>query len=206
MKLLVHICCANCSLYPISHLAEKGIDIKGLWFNPNIHFHDEYSRRLEALRTVERLWGLDIEYVDHYGLEDFKRAVTAHDGLRCEVCYRIRLDSTAKTAKKMGLDGFTTTLLVSPHQKFDLIVDTGRQLEKEYSIPFFAMDFREGWNEGVRLSKKLGLYRQKYCGCVYSKKEREESKHKLPLKKLNNVTIPGDNITPYSAQSLTRMP
>jgi predicted adenine nucleotide alpha hydrolase (AANH) superfamily ATPase len=183
MKLLVHICCANCSLYPISHLAEKGIDIKGLWFNPNIHFHDEYSRRLEALRTVERLWGLDIEYVDHYGLEDFKRAVTAHDGLRCEVCYRIRLDSTAKTAKKMGLE-----------------------LEKEYSIPFFAMDFREGWNEGVRLSKKLGLYRQKYCGCVYSKKEREESKHKLPLKKLNNVTIPGDNITPYSAQSLTRMP
>jgi predicted adenine nucleotide alpha hydrolase (AANH) superfamily ATPase len=106
----------------------------------------------------------------------------------------------------MGLDGFTTTLIVSPHQKFDLIVDTGRQLEKEYSIPFFAMDFREGWNEGVRLSKKLGLYRQKYCGCVYSKKEREESKHKLPLKKQNNVTIPGDNITPYSAQSLTRMP
>jgi predicted adenine nucleotide alpha hydrolase (AANH) superfamily ATPase len=185
MKLLVHICCANCSIYPIGHLAKKGFDIKGLWFNPNIHFHDEYSKRLEALRTLEGLWELDIEYVDHYGLEDFKRAVRAHDGLRCEVCYRIRLKRTAETAKKMGLDGFTTTLLVSPYQKFDIIVDIGKQLEKEYSIPFLAMDFRGGWNEGVRLSKELSLYRQRYCGCLYSKEEREQSRHIATHKKQN---------------------
>jgi predicted adenine nucleotide alpha hydrolase (AANH) superfamily ATPase len=174
MKLLVHICCANCGLYPISHLADKGIDITGLWFNPNIHFEDEYSRRLDALRTLEGLWGFEMVYMDHYGLEDFQRAVEAHDGLRCEVCYRIRLKRTAKTASKMGLDGFTTTLLVSPYQKFDLIVDMGRRLEKEYSVPFVATDFRKGWNDGRRFLKELGLYRQKYCGCLYSKEEMEE--------------------------------
>ncbi len=176
MKLLMHICCANCSLYTVKHLASKGMDIKGLWFNPNIHPEEEYGKRLKALKELDSLWGLDIEYVDKYGLSDFLCALDGHDGIRCVKCYEMRLGETAATAKKMGLDGFTTTLLISPHQKFDLIVDMGRQMEKEYSVPFYLEDFRPGWRETVRISKELGLYRQKYCGCVFSERERAETK------------------------------
>jgi predicted adenine nucleotide alpha hydrolase (AANH) superfamily ATPase len=178
MKLLMHFCCANCGLYPIKRLAERGIDFRGLWFNPNIHPEDEYLRRLDALRRLESLRGLDIEYVDYYGLEEFKASVEAHDGLRCEACYMMRLERTAVKAKEMGLDGFTTTLLVSPYQKFDLIVSTGRMLQEKHSVAFFEEDFRPGWKEALGMSRELGLYRQNYCGCIYSKKEREERKGK----------------------------
>jgi len=184
----MHICCANCSLHPIRHLSSKGIDLKGLWFNPNIHPEEEYTKRLEALNTLDSLWGLDIEYIDHYGLKDFLNALEDHKGIRCAVCYQMRLRETASTAKKMGLDGFTTTLLVSPYQKFDLIVETGKQIGKEYSIPFYFEDLRGGWQEGVRLSKELGLYRQKYCGCIYSKQEREAQK-RLKKSRFNKIAV-----------------
>ena len=164
----MHICCANCGLYPIKTLSSKGIELKGLWFNPNIHPLEEYSKRLDALKTLQSLWGLDIEYIDHYGLDEFVKEVNSHSGIRCEACYRMRLDAAASTAKKMGLDGFTTSLLVSPYQKFDLIVEAGREIEKRHSIMFYMEDFRPGYREGVRLSRELGLYRQRYCGCMYS--------------------------------------
>jgi hypothetical protein len=90
----------------------------------------------------------------------------------------MRLEETARTAKKMGLDGFTTSLLVSPYQKFDIINNVGREMGKRYSIPFYSEDFRPGWKESVGLSKKLGLYRQKYCGCVYSEMDRYTKKVK----------------------------
>jgi predicted adenine nucleotide alpha hydrolase (AANH) superfamily ATPase len=111
MKLLMHICCANCSLYPLKSLFSKGIDVKGLWFNPNIHPYTEYKMRLDSLEQLQKAWSLDIEYVDHYGLKEFLRAVVNNEDNRCPICYSIRLNETAKTAKKMGLDGFTTTLL-----------------------------------------------------------------------------------------------
>lgn len=176
----MHICCANCSLYPFNRLTLKGIDIKGLWFNPNIHPEEEYSKRLEAVKTLEGLWGLDIEYIDRYGLKDFLKVIEDHEGIRCSACYRMRFQETAVTAKKMGLDGFTTTLLVSPYQRFDLIVDTGRQIEKQCNIRFYWEDMRAGWKEAVRLSRQLGLYRQKYCGCIYSKEERETQREQRP--------------------------
>jgi predicted adenine nucleotide alpha hydrolase (AANH) superfamily ATPase len=172
MKLLMHICCANCSLYPLKCLFSKGIDIKGLWFNPNIHPYIEYHNRLEALKNLQKIWNLDIEYIDHYGLKEFLRAVVNNEDNRCLTCYSIRLNETAKTAKKMGLDGFTTTLLVSPYQKFDIIIEVGKEMGERYSIPFYFEDFRLGWKNSVSLSKELGLYRQKYCGCVYSEMER----------------------------------
>jgi predicted adenine nucleotide alpha hydrolase (AANH) superfamily ATPase len=170
MKLLMHICCANCCLYPLKHLGSKGIEIRGLWYNPNIHPEAEYEKRLAALRSLEGLRGLDIEYIGHYGIVDYLRAINGKD--RCSVCYLIRLEETAKTANRMGLDGFTTSLLVSPYQRFDLIVEAGRQMGKKHSIAFYAEDMRAGWRQGVDESKKLGLYRQKYCGCIYSGIER----------------------------------
>jgi hypothetical protein len=172
MKLLMHICCANCSLYPIKTLSSKGIDIIGLWFNPNIHPYTEYGLRLKSVQELQKVWGLKLEYTDHYGLKEFLRSVVNHEDNRCSLCYSMRLEQTARMAKEKGLDGFTTSLLVSPYQQFDIINNIGREMEERYSIPFYSEDFRPGWKEGVRLSKALGLYRQKYCGCIYSEMER----------------------------------
>lgn len=168
----MHICCANCCLYPLQSLFSRDIEVKGFWINPNIHPYTEYKLRLEALLQLQKTWGLDIEYIDHYGLKEFLRTVVNHEDNRCVFCYSIRLEETARTAKKMGLDGFTTSLLVSPYQKFDMIIETAQEMAKRYSIPFYMEDFRPGFHEGMKISKELGLYRQKYCGCVYSEMER----------------------------------
>lgn len=175
MKLLLHICCANCSLYPIRHLTAKGIDFKGLWFNPNIGPREEYQKRLSTLEVLSQLWGLDIEYNLYYGIDDLLKTSESQREDRCAACYLVRLKKTAETAGEMGLDGFTTTLLVSPYQKFDMIVDIARDIEKQHSVPFYFEDMRGGYKEGVRLSKELGLYRQKYCGCLLSKEEAEQA-------------------------------
>jgi len=172
MKILMHICCANCCLYPLKTLFSRGIDVKGLWFNPNIHPYTEYRMRLDSVQKLQETWGLDIEFIDHYGLKEFLRAVVNSEDNRCGFCYSVRLEEAARTAKKMGLEGFTTSLLVSPYQQFDIIVSVGREMGNKYSIPFYYEDFRPGWKESIALSKELGLYRQKYCGCVYSEMER----------------------------------
>lgn len=180
MKILMHICCSNCCLYPIKELTKKGIDIKGLWINPNIHPFTEYRLRLESLKKLEKNWNLDIEYIENYGLKEFLQAVVNKEDKRCYLCYYMRLEETGKAAKKMGLDGFTTSLLVSPYQKHDLLVNIGSEIAKKYSINFYYEDFRKGWYEGIKISKDLGLYRQKYCGCIYSEMERYlKEKHNL---------------------------
>lgn len=172
MKLLMHICCANCCLFPLQALSSRNIDVKGFWFNPNIHPYTEYAMRLDSLRRLENEWNLDITYRDHYGLKEFVRAVVYEEDNRCSKCYTMRLDATAEAARSMGLDGFTTTLLVSPYQKFDTIVEIGKAAGAKYNISFYAEDFRPGWSEGMKKSRELGLYRQKYCGCMYSEMER----------------------------------
>ena len=159
-------------------LLSKGMDVKGLWFNPNIYPRPEYERRLVSLQDLQRLWHLDVEYVDKYGSDDFVRKLgNPHDN-RCTRCYTVRLEETAKTAKKMNLNGFTTSLLVSPYQKFDSIVSVGKEMEKRYSIRFYVEDFRVGYRENISLSKELGLYRQKYCGCMFSKYEASQQRTK----------------------------
>lgn len=149
-------------------LLSKGIDVKGLWFNPNIHPLPEYRERLASMERLRKLWSFDVEYIDHYCIDDFVKAIGDPDDNRCTRCYAMRLNQTASAAKKMGLDGFTTSLLVSPYQKFDTIVAIGKEMGKRYSIPFYVEDFRIGYRESIPLSKELGLYRQKYCGCLYS--------------------------------------
>jgi epoxyqueuosine reductase len=172
MKLLMHICCANCSLYPLQTFRSKGVEVKGYWFNPNIHPYMEYRQRLESLFRLQKLWGLEIEIEDRYGLVEFVRAVVRNEEERCLHCYQTRLDATARAARMMGMEAFTTSLLVSPYQKFDNIIDAGKEAAGRHGVAFWDEDFRTGWNEGVTLSKELGLYRQKYCGCIYSEMER----------------------------------
>lgn len=172
MNLLMHICCAPCAVYPLTDIKRNGIDVTGLWFNPNIHPYTEYKNRRDALKELQRLWNLDVEYTDYYGLKEYLRNVVGSEDNRCEYCYSVRLEETAKKAKEMKADAFTTSLLVSPYQKFGMIMDIGREMQEKYSVEFYGEDFRNGFTEGRKMSKEMGLYRQKYCGCIYSEMER----------------------------------
>jgi predicted adenine nucleotide alpha hydrolase (AANH) superfamily ATPase len=172
MKLLMHICCSNCALYPVSVLRERGIEIKGLWFNPNIHPFTEYRNRLESLKKLESLWRMDIKYIDEYRLKEFLRNVVGGEDRRCEYCYSVRLERAAIKAKEINADAFTTSLFVSPYQKYDMIVEIGKTMQDRHSVEFYIEDFRSGFNEGRKMSRELGLYQQKYCGCIYSEMER----------------------------------
>jgi predicted adenine nucleotide alpha hydrolase (AANH) superfamily ATPase len=176
MKLLMHICCSNCGTYPLQDFLRKGIEIKGLWFNPNIHPYAEYKNRLESVMKLQKLWNLDIEYLDEYPLDDFLRSVVNRGKDRCLFCYSMRLEKAAETARKMNLDGFTTSLLASPYQKFDAILAIGKETGKRHGIRFYAEDVRQGWGISRALSMEFGLYRQKYCGCIYSEMERAMKK------------------------------
>jgi predicted adenine nucleotide alpha hydrolase (AANH) superfamily ATPase len=151
---------------------EMGIEVSGLWFNPNIHPYTEYKNRLDSVKELERIWKLDVEYIDHYGLKEYIRNVAGREEKRCEYCYLVRLEEAAKKATARGYDAFTTSLLVSPYQKFDIIVDIGRAMQDKYSVEFFAEDFRTGFRQGRMTAKEMNLYRQKYCGCIYSEMDR----------------------------------
>ena len=172
MKLLLHICCANCVIYPFERFGEKGDDVTGYFFNPNIHPYQEYRKRLETLRQYSEKVGLEVIYRDEYLLEEFLRNVSSKIDQRCQYCYTIRLEAAAREAKKNLFDAFSTTLLYSIYQKHLLIKETGERLAREIGIPFYYEDFRPGWKKGVDASKVMGLYRQQYCGCIYSEKER----------------------------------
>ena len=178
MKILMHICCSNCSIYPLQDLLLRDISVTGFWFNPNIHPYTEYSARIESVIKFSGLWGLDVEYEDEYCLDDFLKAVAGRGSERCTACYEMRLDRTAQAAKALDFDGFTTSLLASPYQKFDTIVGQGRKAAERHGTAFLADDFRPGWQVSQGLSRELGLYRQKYCGCIYSEMERFAKKKK----------------------------
>ena len=172
MKLLLHICCANCAIYPLERLKEREAEVTGFFFNPNIHPYQEYQKRLESLKQYSERVGLKMIYRDEYLLEEFLRNVSDRVEERCRYCYSIRLEATAQEAKREGFDQFSTTLFQSTHQDHSLIKETGDRISKEIGVPFYYEDFRQGWRKGVEVSRAMGLYRQQYCGCIYSEKER----------------------------------
>lgn len=172
MRIIIHACCANCLLYPYSVLKEDFNDIYVLWYNPNIHPYREYLKRRETLEMLAKIKDLKIIYVDEYNPWVFFRYVVHRESNRCLYCYGLRLDRVAGIAKKGNFDYFTTTLLYSKHQKHELIREIAESKAREKNVPFYYRDFREGWKLGIEESKKLGLYRQDYCGCIYSEAER----------------------------------
>ena len=184
MKILLHLCCANCGIYPFEQIREKGHEVVGYFFNPNIHPYQEYQKRLEALKQYSEKTGLEVVYRDEYLLEEFLRNVSQKPGERCQYCYSLRLEATAREAKQRGFNQFSTTLLQSTHQNHQLIKETGERIAKEVGIPFYYEDFRQGWKRGVEVSKAMGLYRQQYCGCVYSEKERFAKSNKMSNEKV----------------------
>jgi hypothetical protein len=172
MKILLHICCAPCTIYPLEVLRKEAGQVKGVFFNPNIHPYLEYQKRLDAVREYTAREGLEVNLAEGYPIEDFLQKTSFMGKDRCSYCYEVRLRRTAAEARKGLFDAFTTTLLYSRYQKHDLIRETGEAISREMKVPFYYKDFRVGWEDGVRQSRETGLYRQKYCGCIYSEKER----------------------------------
>lgn len=171
-KVLMHICCAPCAIYPLRKLREEGAEVHGYFFNPNIHPYREFKKRLATLEDYARISRLPLEVNRGYDLEGFLRGALDNGKDRCRFCYRMRLEKAFKKGIEERADAVTTTLLYSKYQKHDVIRRTGEELSIQYGIPFLYRDFREGWNEGVEESKALDLYRQPYCGCIFSEKER----------------------------------
>lgn len=172
MNVLLHICCGNCAIYPLRMLRESGHDVDGYFFNHNIHPYQEYRRRLEAVEEFAQAKNLQVFYKDEYLLEDFLAQVASEPANRCAYCYQSRLKQAAEHAANAGYDAFTTSLLYSRYQNHELIRKFGEELGHHYKIDFLYDDFRTGWQEGIKESKAMGLYRQQYCGCIYSEKDR----------------------------------
>jgi predicted adenine nucleotide alpha hydrolase (AANH) superfamily ATPase len=172
MKLLLHICCAPCTIYPLKVLRSQGIEVYGFFYNPNIHPYQEFQRRLMTLQGFASTVSLPLQVTGAYEMEEFLRLVVFRETERCRFCYAMRLKAAALAAKEGNFEAFSTTLLYSRFQKHEAIKEIGQQIGREVGVPFYYSDFRPGWQEGVDESKRLGLYRQKYCGCIYSEKER----------------------------------
>ena len=173
MKLLLHTCCAPCSVYCIKSLRAENIEQTLFWYNPNIHPYSEYKARRDCLISYAEQKQVELVLEDAYGLDEFICQVNKERlGSRCEeYCYPKRLRKAFEYAKANGYDTVTTTLLYSIYQKHEIIADLMQQLAKEYGVGFLYRDFREGWREGQDEAREAGLYMQKYCGCVYSEEE-----------------------------------
>ena len=149
-----------------------GHDVTGLFYNHNIHPYLEYVRRRDAVIQMAEQESLPFIMHDDYDVEGFLAHVAGDPDKRCSYCYSSRLRATAQTAAEGGFDAFTASLLYSRYQKHDEIKSLGESIGSEFGVQFYYQDFRPGWQEGIRLSKEQGLYRQQYCGCIYSEKER----------------------------------
>lgn len=178
MKILLHMCCAPCSIYPIGNLREEGFTVMGFFYRHNIHPYQECMRREETVADYAQSIDLKVIYQTSYDIEEFLRNVSFRESNRCRYCYHDRLMSTALLAKRGKFDCFTSSLLYSKFQQHDLIAAIGKSVARQVGVPFHYEDYRVGWKEGIEASKKLNLYRQGYCGCIYSEKERYYKKSK----------------------------
>lgn len=180
-SLLLHSCCAPCSSYVLEYLSEY-FKITVLYYNPNIFPLEEYKYRIEEQRRlIDSLPAKNpISFIPtEYEPEKFYEAVKGYEnipegGVRCFKCYELRLREAALYARRGDFDYFTTTLSISPLKKADKLNEIGLRLEKEYGVKYLCSDFKKknGYKRSVELSAEYGLYRQEYCGCVFSKKER----------------------------------
>lgn len=167
MKLLLHTCCGPCAVYPIQYFLNANTEVTAYFYNPNIHPRGEHIKRGAAMRTVADMNGIRLLYSDSFDMDMWER----HNGLmedRCGECYDIRISETARRAKEEGYDAFSTSLLISPYQDHDKIRQICDEYARSLGIGFQYVDFRPFFREGQSLAKELGIYRQRYCGCICS--------------------------------------
>lgn len=183
MKLLLHVCCAPCSTYTLNSLRKQNIEVSGFFYNPNIHPYREFKRRLSTLKEFAKKTNFSLHIETDYGLTEYLRQVVFNEKKRCSICYDMRLEKTAEQAAKSGADAFSSTLLYSRYQNHEAIVSIATKMAKKYDIEFYYDDFRQGWQEGIDKAIEMDLYRQSYCGCIYSEQERYDNKLKKKMRK-----------------------
>ena len=175
MKIVLHICCGVCAASVVERLTLEGHEVRGLFYNPNIHPLEEYERRLEATYKVAKELNFPLEVPPYTPEEWFAETTSLENepegGRRCEVCFRLRLKKTYIYLKDYGWDAFTTTLTVSPHKSADVINQVGQEIGGDR---FLARDFKKkaGFQRATEMAKEWTLYRQNYCGCIYSMRKR----------------------------------
>ncbi len=175
-RLLLHSCCAPCSSYVLEYLKDF-FDITVLYYNPNIYPHEEFYKRSEEQKMLcEKMGGIEVFVLDADPGEFYDKVKGYENekegGERCFICYELRLRKAAEYAKKNGFDYFCTTLSISPLKNADKLNEIGVKIAEEYDIKYLLSDFKKknGYKRSVELSNEYGLYRQNYCGCVFSKK------------------------------------
>jgi len=191
-KVLIHVCCAHCAAYTAEHWRREGYETAGFWYNPNIHPFTEHQQRLESMKALAVKIDLPLIITEGYDMPEYFRRVAGHEEERCRWCFELRLAKTAETAREKGYDAFTTTLLISPHQKHELVKETGERAalpfgftqgrlsaqgkRGEKGVTFLYADMRKRYSDSRHITKPMELYRQQYCGCVYSERERYSEK------------------------------
>lgn len=172
MKILIHTCCAPCLIYPYKKLKKKAGEIELFFYNPNIHPVDEYLKRSFQIEHYANELNVKVHKIG-YSIKDFFRTIHEKEEkpARCSFCWRLRLQKTASFAKENNFTHFTTTLLVSPYQNHEELKKIGEECAKETGVKFFYEDFRTGFKKAAIESKNKYMYRQKYCGCLYSQIE-----------------------------------
>lgn len=191
MKLLMHTCCAPCSVYCIDELRSRGIEPTLYWYNPNIHPYTEYMARRDCVKEYAQKINVKAVFEDEYGLDEFCKNVSKNINARCvNYCYPARLRKTFEYAKANGYDTVTTTLLYSIYQKHDFIKKLMEDLRKEFEIDFLYIDFRKGFWQGHEKAIEQGLYMQKYCGCIFSEEMRYYNRNPIQTSNTNGYEIP----------------
>lgn len=175
MKVLLHTCCAPCLLAPLEELRNKNFSVTGFFYNPNIHPFSEFKNRKTAVQDLAAKKNLEVIFPE-YDLENYFRAIVGHEKAseRCPVCWQMRLEKCAQLAKEKGFEYFTTTLLVSPYQDQNILKSIGEDIAEKVGVKFYYQDFRPLFKKAHEEAKKQGIYCQKYCGCVFSERERYE--------------------------------
>lgn len=175
---LLHICCAPCSIACIESLLTEGLSPTGFWFNPNIHPYTEYRARKGALLEYARLIDLPLVLEGDYGLRPFVRGVAEDIEGRCLYCYDVRMCAAAQHAAQNGFTHFTSTLFISPYQNHELLRQSAERAAQAFSVSFLYRDFRPLFRQGQDKARELSLYMQKYCGCMFSEEDRYRKKKK----------------------------
>lgn len=202
MRILVHVCCGPCSIAVLEQLLAQGHDITAFFHNPNIQPLAEYLRRREGAEQVAQHYGVPIIFSDMFACEEgtsgdphldslpssvnpvmWLHKVHGKEGARCELCWEMRIEETALYAKEHGFDAITTSLLYSRYQNHEKLQFLGEKIAKENNLLLVYEDFRVFWQHGIDLSKELGIYRQPYCGCMFSEYARYGKNLKKVIKK-----------------------
>ncbi len=175
MELLLHTCCAPCLTYSAEVFRQEFDQVTALWYNPNIHPFKEYEKRFGSLKDYDSQTDIDIIYIDEYKLESFLKEALESEN-RCRVCYMNRLGKTAEIAADKDIEAFSTTLTISPYQDHELIQEVGEEVGRKNEVKFVYKDLRDGFQKHHEMANEMDLYKQGYCGCIFSERERYHKK------------------------------